>query len=227
MLFRFRLALDQKNMGPHSTQLQRAKFLERSNSLRRRIENWRTLQALYIPGVSVLLARAAQDSPPGVLAELPQHMVLWLPSAVQGTVPCDVKLMVIEWRLRMAQSQDALHDLRNHLRVQTHMWKKKRRDVRGVAGNTRAQNALARQGEKVDGSARKYRVARKALKDLAEPLGMVAWEVDVPVLKPTDVRGLTEAVDGVSEGNRVLSWIWTDLGAAVQAGDDPGLNDGE
>jgi len=39
------------------------------------------------------------------------------------------------------------------------MWKKKQKDVRGVAGNTKSQEATAHQQEKVDASAWKYQSA--------------------------------------------------------------------
>ncbi|KAF8867888.1 hypothetical protein BD779DRAFT_1482742, partial [Infundibulicybe gibba] len=47
-----RLRRDTALMGPHCTDLQRAKMLERSNRLRRRIEAWIEVQHLYMPGVA-------------------------------------------------------------------------------------------------------------------------------------------------------------------------------
>jgi hypothetical protein len=136
-----------------------------------------------------------------------------------------------------------LNELRDHLRIRMHMWKTKRRDARGVAANTRAQDAISRQQDKVDTSARKYRVARKALVSLGRTLDKIGWEGGVPPLKPEDVKGLYDddvvlkgkgkgkekgkGRVGLGEGKRKLSWIWTDLSAVGQAGDDPGLHDSE
>ena len=35
------------------------------------------------------------------------------------------------------------------------------------------------------------------------------WVDTLPILKAEDVRGLSEALMGESEGKRLLSWIWT------------------
>ena len=48
-MFRRRLALDVAEMGPHATNLQQAKIVERSNALRRCIDAWIEIQHLYIP----------------------------------------------------------------------------------------------------------------------------------------------------------------------------------
>jgi hypothetical protein len=44
---------------------------------------------------------------------------------------------------------------------------------------------------------------------------------------PTTPKGKGKGRAGLGEGKRQLSWIWTNLTAVLQAGDDPGLNDGE
>lgn len=49
---------------------------------------------------------------------------------------------------------------------------------------------------------------------LSDPLITPEWVATLPVLKVEDVRGLSEALVGESEGKRRPSWIWTmgDLG---------------
>jgi len=216
--------------------------MEHSYALHRKIENWRAIQATYTPAVPILLARAANEAPHGSAAILPHDSILLLPSDLVNRTPCDSKLMEYEWRLRTAQAQDALNELRDGLRIRSHQWKIKRRDVHGVAANTRAQANICRQQEKIDSSALKYRVTRKALVQLAPALGKQGWEAVLPVLKPEDVRGMRDdepvlhvrskahskrKAPGTSEGKRKISWIWTDHTAVAQAGVDPGLNDGK
>jgi hypothetical protein len=181
---RRRLASEFKAHGPHATLLQRAKLVERANSPRRKIELWRAIQAVYMPAVPVLLSRASKDAAPSSAPELTQDIRLFLPSEMSGSGPCNRKLMEYEWRLRFAQAQDALDEVRNHLRVRTYMWKTKRRDIRGVAANTRAQATLARQQEKIDASVQKYRAAHRALVKLGDVLEKVGWKDILPQLNP-------------------------------------------
>jgi len=68
-------------------------------------------------GVTVLLAQAAQDAASGMAAEATQDMKLWLPSTALGMILCSPKVMEVEWWLWMAQTEDALDDLHNHLQV--------------------------------------------------------------------------------------------------------------
>lgn len=218
------MAREQRSLGTHSTNLQRTKFLEKSNSLLQRIEGWRNVQRFYVPGISVLLAEM-EEAHRGASA-LPQDTPLLLPSGLNGRVTCSTKLKEYEWHLRLAQANDALDELCNHLRVCTHMWKEKREKVRGIMAHTRAQEALGRQGDRVAASAQKYRVAWRALRHLADKLDKLEWEASVPVLKDEDIRGLSEDANRVSEGQRHLSWIWTNITAVHQAEKDPGLNDG-
>jgi hypothetical protein len=226
-LYRRRLAEERRQLGPHSTNLQHAKVMERSNALHRRIDAWHNVQRLYIPGVSVILARLEEAAPPGVLAEPPHEMRLFLPSEIDGEVPCSSKLMEYEWQLRFAQAHDALDELRNNLRLRSHVWKEKRRKAHGVAANTRALAVIAAQERKVEMSGCKYCVARKALSSLARYLNKDGWEIELPLLRKEDIRGYASGKEDESEGTRTLSWIWTATSAVAQAENDVGLHDGK
>jgi hypothetical protein len=61
----------------------------------------------------------------------------------------------------------------------------------------------------VNRAAEKYRTSRTAMLALSDPLIIPAWVDSLPTLKSEDVRGLSEAVMGESEGKRLPSWIWT------------------
>jgi hypothetical protein len=142
-------------------------------------------------------------------------------------MPCSRRLQEYEWRLQYAQAQDSLDEVRDHLRLRTHLYHKKDREARGVAANTRAQANINRLQHKVDASAKKYRVARNAMSVLATILAKFGWERTFPKLESGDVRGISQPKKKESEGKRKLSWIWTDHTAVMQAGGDPALNEGK
>jgi hypothetical protein len=226
-ILRRRLAAEQKHLNAHATDLQRAKLIEKSNALRRRIDAWRNVQRIYMPSIAVLMCKLDEDLPTHPVPPQTQDLPLFLPSELDGRVSCSLKLKEYEWRLRFAQAYDTLDELRDQLHIRMHMWKDKQQNARGVAAHTHVQNALAHQEERITAAAHKYRVARKALKNLAHDLDKQGWEDRVPALRPEDVCGMKEVKDGASEGKRRLSWIWTDSTAATQAGKHPGLHDGE
>jgi hypothetical protein len=60
---------------------------------------------------------------------------------------------------------------------------------------------------------------------LSDPSVLPDWNDTLPVLKVEDVRGLSDALMGDSEGRRRPSWIWTrntgvGAGSAEAAGDE-------
>jgi hypothetical protein len=91
---------------------------------------------------------------------------------------------------------------------------------------------------KVTAAAAKYRAARLAIKSLAPSLKQVGWDIDFPVLRDSDIKGLTDAsaptrsltsrvqhlVPGQSEGRREITWIWKRLGTLENS--DELLQDG-
>lgn len=69
----------------------------------------------------------------------------------------------------------------------------------------RSNTTIARMDGKVNASAEKYRRARDVLKSLEEFIDVVGWRLELPKLRPADIRGMTEGLDGKSEGRRTLS----------------------
>jgi hypothetical protein len=182
------------------------------------------VQSLYIPGASVLRDRAERELPLDSPEERVEDMLLFLPSTINRQIPIDSTLEKFEYRLRFAQAQDALTELRHHLRLRSHLYIKKDRFARGVAANTRSKNIISRTDDKVTACATKYRIARAAVKILAKHLKKSGWEVKLPRLNDPDIRGMTAGLEGESEGKRTLSWIWKTAGVGSQ---DAGMNDGE
>lgn len=223
---RRRLAHDIANLGAHATARARATIEERGNNLRRNIASWITVQNMYIPDLARLRYRADVARPDGVDPVKAQNIQLWLPSAIGSRLPVDLALCEYELRLREGQAHDALQDLRDTLRVRAHQYKYKDRNVRGVKHNTRTNSAIKKLDARISSAAAAYRTARLALVQLGPQVGMMEWERDLKVLKEEDVRGMSEALYGDSEGKRRLSWIWMAPGLDELQSTDPGMNEG-
>ena len=179
-----------------------------------------------MPETAALRARqdrdreVAADSPEIAPYDLPLH----LPSSL-SRIPCTHKLCLYEFRLREAQAHEALEELRQHLRLRTHMYKYKDRHVVGQRANTRSQSSINRVQKKVDASAAKYGVARHALTMLSRHVGENEWSTRLLPLAREDIRPLMEGEEGQSEGRRTLSWIWKVVGVSHQSQDD-GMDEG-
>ena len=136
------------------------------------------------------------------------NLELLLPSAIGNRTPWDKRLGEYEWLLRDAQARDSLHKLRDSLRLKDYLLKEKKNKSRGVRQNTRSQTQINNAVKKVKTAAIKYRVARMALVTLTPILGKDdKWCSELQVLEDDDIRGLP--VEGLGEGTRTLSWIWT------------------
>ena len=219
------LRVDHKNLNTSSTPLQLAKMQERMNALRRKINAWIVIQHLYMPEVAVLRSRddkdASDDGPESPIYEAP----LYLPSSLSRSMPCNDKLLGYEFKLREAQAYEALDELRQHLRLQTHMWKYKDRHVVGQRANTRQFNLIQRVDKKVAASAAKYRRARAALSKLADRVGEFIWRSQLLRLQDEDVRRMSEGEPDDSQGKKRMSWIWRVQGVSENS-EDEGLQEG-
>ncbi|KAG1864793.1 hypothetical protein F4604DRAFT_1882005 [Suillus subluteus] len=186
---------------------QYATIQRQQNSLQRKIDAWKRVQALYAPAVQLLHSDSSQPSLDPIT---PEDTKLYLPSTMTTkSLRCDTRLQATEWELRFAQAGDALEELRQSLRLRDHMYTFKRDWVHGQSANTRAQNALTRVIAKISAAAHKYRAAHGALSALAPSLQMTGWNRRYKELDKTDdVRGMSAPRKGVSEGRRQLSWIW-------------------
>jgi hypothetical protein len=139
-------------LGIHPTDLQKAKILERSNSLRRKIDAWVSIQQLYIPSVAPL---RTQDDCAEVAPSAVQDMKLHLPSSLPRVSLCNILFIQHEWDFRYAQAQETLNELRGFLLLYSHMLKSKDRHIRGQRLHTRSVKLLSDVQLKVQGSASK------------------------------------------------------------------------
>jgi hypothetical protein len=213
---RQKLALDAAALGTHSTDLERAKILERSNSLQRRFDAWSQVQILYIPAVSLLRSRV--DNQGGGTPTAPQNIPLYLPSSLISTVTCDRRLIDAEFRFRRAQADTILNELRANLLLRSRLYQSKNRYSRGQAQQTRSNTLIATVEQKVKNISTKYKRNREALLRLSSVLLEYSWMDILKLLDDSDVVGLTSMDDySLGDGKKKLPWIWTSDGTG---GDD-------
>jgi hypothetical protein len=223
---RIRLKYDNSKLDASATMLQLAKMQERKNSLRRRINAWTAIQHLYMPELSAVRMRADQTASETSLEIAPWDLPLHLPSSLNLRSTCLPILQQHEFRLREAQAYEALDELRDRLRLRSHMYKYKDKNVVGQRANTRCQNIIRTVQERIDSSAVKYRTARMALTKLSPHVNDDAWLARLLPLNQDDICPLKECKEGESEGQRSLSWIWRIVGVGGDSADE-GLQEGK
>ncbi|KAJ6484089.1 hypothetical protein C8R45DRAFT_1214949 [Mycena sanguinolenta] len=249
------LASDVAATGLHPTDGQRRAMTERTSKLRRKIFTWIDVQQKFSPALANVRARedetraraAATGQPvPGIaVSEIP----LWLPSAVVDSrrvkteVGIQSSVCMHEYRLRVAQASEALHDVRRLLLVRTHLYKQKDAHARGVRANMRSSDKIAALNDQIKRAARAYRAARAALVMLAREVNRREWENTLLPLAEDDVRGLPQshfhdperkkkkkyskkkARIARRERERPVSWIWVNRGEGWEPGDDVAMNE--
>jgi hypothetical protein len=138
----------------------------------------------------------------------PESIHLHLPSAIPVHLrlsSCLFNLPELEKRLRLAQADDALSDLRKQLRVSMGLQRYKTTQIGpSQRTGTRSRALIARFEEKTQRCAERYRAARSALLVL-DPDG--DYKTRLRVLKDEDIKSPGKG-DDEAEGTREISWIW-------------------
>ena len=152
--------MHQRSQGK-KTKSEDAEIEEKRNVLYRRIKSWLEVRKIYIPALSVDdLEEPAATSP------LPEMIPLRLPSALTPTLraSCLCGLPEMERRLRMAQAEDALKNLRRLLRITMGLAHYKATQVGpSQRTSTCAQALISRFRDKIARCAERYRIAYAAL----------------------------------------------------------------
>jgi len=192
-------------------------------ALYHRIHNWRQAQMVYMPCVASILSSSTTnlDDPDDCPPERVENTPLYLPSSLPSSLPTQLCVTGLspglagkEIRLRVAQADDALAEIRRQRRIVTGLVLFKKLHVSGTGqkNNTRIRTLFKRFGNKTDRVAERYRAARRAL-EVLDPGG--TWQEHMHVLRPEDVRGPgREEIDRYdrksenSEKRREQSWIW-------------------
>lgn len=143
-----------------------------------------------------------------------EHVRLWLPSELPLQLRKDASVQQVadtELRLRRAQANDALAEIRRLRRIITGMFLFKRLHVDGTGGRstTRILASYKAFQLKVSRAADRYRAAYNALSSL-DPSG--PWSTCLRPLLKEDIRG-----PGCNErrANKDISWIWLVPGVAA------------
>ncbi|KAJ3769646.1 hypothetical protein FB446DRAFT_811256 [Lentinula raphanica] len=202
-----RLIFDYAALGNHPTSLQLAKIVERSTSLRTRIQAWISVQALYMPNTTVL--RSGGGTQPGSVAAA-GDIPLLLPSAVfDAGETCDARLIDIEWRLRFAAAHDEIEKIRKNLLSRTSVLNYKRRYGHGQRQGTRSASILDALDSKINASASRYQVHYDMLSRYSRTLGkVVGWQDSLKPLKKEDLHQPNGDLDGGVPNTKYVSWIW-------------------
>jgi hypothetical protein len=222
--FRRRLRANAAALSSHATDAQKTKVYTQGNTLQRKIDSWMQIQALYIPVVAPLRFAQTSQSQCNEPKKV-EDLELWLPSSLGTAHVCDSKLQELEWDLRYAQANDALNEVRQSIRLFSHLNLFKRTHIRGQQASTRARTTLDLANARKLASKAKYDKAREALSELGPILGKVGWEDMLRVLHVTDMRPLGDIAHGQTEGTRDISWIWKSPGSLNNH--DAGLQDCE
>ena len=145
----------------------------------------------------------------------PESMPLYFPSSLPREIrerPELKDVVDVERRLREAQADDALADVRRLRRVIQGLWQFKKLNVSGTGNrpNTRILDSYSRFEIKLQRAANRYTIAYTALMAL-DPMG--SWKERLNELKPGDLQGPGRDPDNpedakTSNGRFEPSWIW-------------------
>lgn len=187
-----------------------------------------------MPCVGNLLIQSATAADnaesPSQSFEPAESIPLYLPSSVPQRLRKSSELSGVidkERRLRVAQAEDALADIRRQRRIISGLWHFKKLNVDGTGNRTctRIRALYNRFSLRTQQCAGRYRAARSALVAL-DPDG--SWQLHLRELKDNDIRGPGKD-DGQAGSSRFEpSWIWLvrrvssapDMGNTEEALDD-------
>ena len=168
---------------------------QKRHTLRYHIEAWRETQQIYMPCTALFHEPASgnlgddDDIHPALCK--PENLHLHLPFSLSSSLRASSSignLLNVEMRLRVAQADDALEEVRRYRRVITGIYQFKRSNILGDGNkkNTRAQELMARYSQKAKHSVDRYCVALAAL-SLVDLNG--DWSPRLQVLRDEDIRG--------------------------------------
>ncbi|KAA1479985.1 hypothetical protein DENSPDRAFT_789779, partial [Dentipellis sp. KUC8613] len=210
-----------------STARKKVTLQEARNVLQHRIKNWRIVQAVYMPVVSTLIHEAELSNPSNTTsASTPEFEKLWMPSDVPSHLQrtgLASGLVEKEKRLREAECEEALHEIRRFIRIRMGLRHYKSVHVDGPSQkrNTRARTIIQNFTAKRDRQFDRYKAARSAL-DALDPDPQANWRTRLLPMQYKDMvdpsgddedkaevkgkKGKRQAALG--EGRREVPWIW-------------------
>jgi hypothetical protein len=182
---------------------------DKQQVLRHRITRWQEVQDIYMPAVIQLRLATSSTSPAPDQHAHPERIALFLPSGAPVSTRLSLPggLVDKEKRMRIAQADDALTDLKRMLRITMGLWDYKKTNVGpSQVASTRTRSMIDGYRNKVTRCAERYCASRKALLEL-DPTG--DWILRLRELKSEDVRPPERSEEEKrKEGRREVSWIW-------------------
>ena len=221
---RRRLIRDSASLTSGSPDIKHADVVRKRNTLQVRIEAWREYQDLYMPGVT----RLRSETTTSARGRQPENWPLHLPSQVKRDVhvPQYRSLQDIELRLRRAQANDTLDQLKRHLRARARLLSVKKHDVTGQKRNTRSWGYINTVQSRINADVSRYRAAYSAL-SILDSDNTSDWQRTLKPLADGDVREMKDGLPGETEGRRSLSWIWKTSGWSGVDDDDEDEQEGK
>ncbi|KAM6491206.1 hypothetical protein JOM56_013445 [Amanita muscaria] len=209
------LRLEVSQIKGTQTSKQLADLEEKRTSLRNRIQCWRQAQLVYTPCVAALIVQSLTtptnpDAAESLPVERAESMPLYLPSSLPQhlrQLPEMTTVLEKECRLRIAQADDALAEIRRQRRIVSGLWQFKKLNVDGTGNKacTRMRTLYNRFNLRTQRCADCYRVARSALLIL-DPNGR--WQSCLKDLRDNDIRGPGKDDNGSGNRRYEPSWIW-------------------
>jgi hypothetical protein len=228
--FRRLLRLEVSQIKGMRTSKQQADLEDKRTSLRNRIYRWREIQSEYMQCVGTLLPQShsiasASTTAESPIVELSESMLLHLPSSLPQhlrQLPEISTILDKERRLRIAQADDSLADIRQQRRIISGLWQFKKANTNGTGNKscTRMRTIHTRLSLRTQRCAMRYRASRNALLAI-DPHG--SWQSRLKDLKDNDIRGPGKDDDGLGNGRYEPSWIWM----VPQVSSDPDMGDSE
>ncbi|KAH6893986.1 hypothetical protein BKA70DRAFT_1320196 [Coprinopsis sp. MPI-PUGE-AT-0042] len=189
-----------------NTSKQKADLEEKRTALKRRILQWRQVQLASTPSVATLLPVLDGSEASDVTAA--EDIPLYLPSSFPPHLRLDIQSVAEkEKRLREAQADDALANIRLQRRIITGLTAFKKLQLGGAGNkpNTRVRTLHNRIQLKIRKAANRYRKAREALESL-DAGGL--WGFRLQPLRDEDISGPGRDPSMPSNSRYVMSWIW-------------------
>lgn len=212
-------------MKKYESQKQLADLEDKHHILMDHINKWCQVQLAYIPSIDSLIANvtsqllsAAQSGMENSPAAENISLLLLpsLPSNLQNTTNFS-KPLLHKVQLRIAQANDALHDICHHLHIISGLWQFKKVNISGTGNrpNTHMHTLFNRFNNCLKESVLHYHAAYTTLL-IADPAGK--WKDHLKNLKDSDVCGPgkddfyiqepNSPAPGTSKGQFEISWIW-------------------
>jgi len=165
---------------------------------------------------------------PILLADHPEDIELWLPSALPSAVrnaQCIAGLPKLEYRVRFAQAAKALHDIRRLRRLTRVLITSSKAHITSSQKTaTRNRGPFERTRVQLSEAVSTYRAARKAIANLSPNEEFGSWKKVFLELKDGDIRGPGLEDPKSSASRHVQSWIWTTASKLSTLSDDPDLD---